>query len=443
MYIVLDGIAEVVSEDGKTVYAELGADSFFGEVALFFDVPRTATVRARDLLVMFELTKESFQMVMSCHLSIAKSLTDMAARNYELSNTRSKILAEMMSELSEDDGAYGVEATKQRLEKIPMFKRCDKTSLNAIALSTAIKAFRKDDIVIRKGEITDESSSMYIVVKGSVQIISGEESDATLLSAQTVYGTIAEGGFFGEVGLLKGITRTASIRVLSKKCELIQLTAKSLSSIEMHHLESYNQISLEASRRLDLVQMRELNTKTMARSRRSSSYSNTPSTTSTTTTKFGSKIKNMFRKKPTFEMYQMEPSEALGLPMLPKKKTLMHILELDQTCFYTIFQKIPVLERVRLRLVCKQWSDEISNKIHWERLELFAISSILDQKLLKHFCKNTSTNLMHLNLKNCFKITDAELKGISLTCVNIKQLSLSNCWYLNLLLHQAYHRPGY
>jgi CRP-like cAMP-binding protein len=75
--------------------------------------------------------------------------------------------------------------------------------------------------------------------------------------ASTVYATITEGGFFGEVGLLKGILRTASIRVSSKKCELIQLTGKSLASIAKYHPESYNQISLEASRRLDLAQSRE------------------------------------------------------------------------------------------------------------------------------------------------------------------------------------------
>jgi CRP-like cAMP-binding protein len=61
MYIVLDGIAEVVSEDGCTVFAELGCNSFFGEVALFFDITRTATVRAQDTIVMFELKKEAFR----------------------------------------------------------------------------------------------------------------------------------------------------------------------------------------------------------------------------------------------------------------------------------------------------------------------------------------------------------------------------------------------
>jgi CRP-like cAMP-binding protein len=423
MYIILYGIAEVVSEDGRTVYAELGINSFFGEVALFFEVPRTATVRAQDKIVMFELTKEAFQMVMSCHLTMAKSLTETAAKNYELSNIRSKMVAAIISELSQDDGAYGVEATEKRLTKIPMFKHCDKFSINAIALSTSIKAHKKDDIIITMGEITGESSSMYIVVKGSVQIISG-------CSDATVHATITEGGFFGEVGLLMGILRTASIKVSSKKCELIQLTGKSLASIAKYHPESYNQISLEASRRLDLAQSREQSSEDSLKpqsgmmSRRGS---NASTSTGSATTKFGSKIKNMFRsmKSPSKKL-----TEESLLPNLPSK--LISILELDETCLYNIFQNVPVLERVRLRLVCKTWAEGLRNKIHWERLELFNISSILDQRLLKHFCKNTSNTLMHLNLKNCFKITDAELKGISLTCVNVKQLSISNCWYFRI-----------
>lgn len=45
MYFVIDGTVQIVSQNLKTVYAEVGKDAFFGEVSLFYDINRTATVR--------------------------------------------------------------------------------------------------------------------------------------------------------------------------------------------------------------------------------------------------------------------------------------------------------------------------------------------------------------------------------------------------------------
>jgi CRP-like cAMP-binding protein len=57
-YAIGSGQVEVV-EDGRTVTV-LGPGSFFGEVALLLDVPRTATVRARTPVRAFRLEREGF-----------------------------------------------------------------------------------------------------------------------------------------------------------------------------------------------------------------------------------------------------------------------------------------------------------------------------------------------------------------------------------------------
>lgn len=54
-YVILDGEVEIMSDDGASPVARLGAREVFGERALLEDTPRTATVRAMgavDLLVM-------------------------------------------------------------------------------------------------------------------------------------------------------------------------------------------------------------------------------------------------------------------------------------------------------------------------------------------------------------------------------------------------------
>lgn len=57
-YVVASGEAEVVGDDMATVVLEPG--SFFGEIALLRDVPRTATVRARTPLELYALGRDEF-----------------------------------------------------------------------------------------------------------------------------------------------------------------------------------------------------------------------------------------------------------------------------------------------------------------------------------------------------------------------------------------------
>ncbi|MGQ9366342.1 cyclic nucleotide-binding domain-containing protein [Azospirillum sp. ST 5-10] len=61
-YIVLDGEAEVVihTAEGTLPVAVLGRSEIVGEIAILCDVPRTATVRARNDLTTLCISKELF-----------------------------------------------------------------------------------------------------------------------------------------------------------------------------------------------------------------------------------------------------------------------------------------------------------------------------------------------------------------------------------------------
>ena len=60
VYFINRGSVDVVSKDGKTIYATLGEGGFFGEMALLFNAPRNASVRATDYCDLFYLKKENF-----------------------------------------------------------------------------------------------------------------------------------------------------------------------------------------------------------------------------------------------------------------------------------------------------------------------------------------------------------------------------------------------
>jgi MFS family permease len=68
-FLVAEGRLDVACERG--VYPPVGAGDVFGEIALLQDVPRTATVTARDDCLLYALDRESFLCAVFSHASAA------------------------------------------------------------------------------------------------------------------------------------------------------------------------------------------------------------------------------------------------------------------------------------------------------------------------------------------------------------------------------------
>jgi hypothetical protein len=68
-FLVAEGRLDVACERGA--YPPVGAGDVFGEIALLQDVPRTATVTARDDCLLYALDRESFLCAVFSHASAA------------------------------------------------------------------------------------------------------------------------------------------------------------------------------------------------------------------------------------------------------------------------------------------------------------------------------------------------------------------------------------
>jgi CRP/FNR family cyclic AMP-dependent transcriptional regulator len=62
MYVILGGVADVLidSQGGQIAVAELKKNGFVGEIAILCDVPRTATIKAREALSTLKISKDMF-----------------------------------------------------------------------------------------------------------------------------------------------------------------------------------------------------------------------------------------------------------------------------------------------------------------------------------------------------------------------------------------------
>ncbi|KAI8914780.1 hypothetical protein DFJ77DRAFT_33617 [Powellomyces hirtus] len=89
MYFLSKGKVEVVSSDGKTVYSSIGPGSFFGELGVLFDIPRTASVRTLTNSFCMVLSRTDLQEVMREFPSISERFEKVvAARMAEVRSRR-------------------------------------------------------------------------------------------------------------------------------------------------------------------------------------------------------------------------------------------------------------------------------------------------------------------------------------------------------------------
>lgn len=82
MYFIDQGTVEAVATDGNTILRTMSDGSFFGEIALLSDTPRTASVRAVEHCSLYALKREAVQRTASRYPDFAR-LLDEARRERE------------------------------------------------------------------------------------------------------------------------------------------------------------------------------------------------------------------------------------------------------------------------------------------------------------------------------------------------------------------------
>ena len=90
MYVIMDGVADVSIDtpSGALRVAELKKNDFVGEIAILCDVPRTATVTARERLTTLKITKDLFFRLVQEFPQMAVEIMRELAHRLELTNAR-------------------------------------------------------------------------------------------------------------------------------------------------------------------------------------------------------------------------------------------------------------------------------------------------------------------------------------------------------------------
>lgn len=127
----------------------------------------------------------------------------------------------------EEKVAAEVQEIKE-LQSSQLFASFEREALVEIIASTELRNFEEGDIIVTEGET---GSSLFMIVTGNVKVFTRTESGANLALAE-----LGPGDFFGEVSLLTGKPRTATI-TSSTEVAAIELAKENVDIIAKNHPE--------------------------------------------------------------------------------------------------------------------------------------------------------------------------------------------------------------
>lgn len=88
-----------------------------------------------------------------------------------------------------------------------LFDKLEREDINELITHIHIRSFNKKTQIVTEGE---QSHSLYFILEGTVKAYLNDES-----GKEIVLNTHKQGEFFGELGLIKSISRTASVMTTS------------------------------------------------------------------------------------------------------------------------------------------------------------------------------------------------------------------------------------
>lgn len=103
-----------------------------------------------------------------------------------------------------------------------LFKDLSREEARQVVSKLKLRHFEKDTMVVSEG---DPGDSMFVVVHGDVRVLTHTPDRTEVFLAN-----LAEGEFFGEIALLTGKPRTATI-VTNVPCDLLELTREDYDHI--------------------------------------------------------------------------------------------------------------------------------------------------------------------------------------------------------------------
>ena len=128
----------------------------------------------------------------------------------------------------EEEEAPAADQELKEIQASKLFSSFEHDALEEVLASTELRSFDEGDIIVTEGET---GSSLFLIVGGTVKVFTRTEHGSNVPLAE-----LGPGDFFGEVSLLTGKPRTATITARTE-VTAIELDAASIDRIAEAHPE--------------------------------------------------------------------------------------------------------------------------------------------------------------------------------------------------------------
>ncbi len=122
------------------------------------------------------------------------------------------------------------------LSKVQMFSEFEAEHLRLLAFGSQKMSFSRGHELFREGQHTDGG---YVVVSGSVELLSFQEGNSKTLA------TFSVGSLIGEIALIS-VNKRIGTAIVSEDCELIKITRTTMHRI----LNEYPQLAAALHKRI-------------------------------------------------------------------------------------------------------------------------------------------------------------------------------------------------
>jgi CRP-like cAMP-binding protein len=187
LYIIESGQVRIVSdvENEREVFAHLQAGDFFGEMALLTGKSRSSAARAETNTNLWMLYRSDFD----------ELLVQYPAISLALSRTLSERLAQADQRFVE-----------RHLRRMSLLVGLSSKQLEDVSARLRPVKYRSGEVILTEGAPGDV---MYLIEWGRVEVLSKTDGRSRMLAV------LGEGDFFGEMALLSGNPRSATVRAVT------------------------------------------------------------------------------------------------------------------------------------------------------------------------------------------------------------------------------------
>lgn len=130
-------------------------------------------------------------------------------------------IVHMETKAEEPDILEVMNTTADRLSRVPIFVPLSDDETERLARASAARVYAPGEAIVRKGQ---EGDSMFVIIRGAVKV------QITEAGAVRIVNNLGENDFFGEMSLLTGQPRSATV-VAEKETEVLQIKKSAFKAI--------------------------------------------------------------------------------------------------------------------------------------------------------------------------------------------------------------------